>query len=253
MSGKFMQAVKLMSAAAALTFGVVSAAQAEDVLRVGTEATYAPFEFMGEGGAEVGYDIDIIKAIGEIEGFKVEIVNMGFDALIPSLLTSQIDAVIAAMTITPERAARVDFTDPYYNSGLSVLIRESDKDKFKTLADLKGAVLCGQIGTTGAQKAAELSGGNAKSYNYESEVFNELKAGGCDGAVNDRPVNLYYLATSHAENIVEMSEMITSEQYGIAVKKGNQELLDKLNAGLKKIHENGTFAEIHAKWFKVAE
>lgn len=250
---KFMQAVKVLSAAAVLSFGAASAAQAADVLRVGTEATYAPFEFMGEGGKEIGYDMDIIRAVGEAAGFEVQIMNMGFDALIPSLLSNQIDAVIAAMTITPERAERVDFTAPYYNSGLSVLIRAADKDKYKTLADLKGSVLCGQIGTTGAEKAGELSGGNSKSYNYESEVFNELKAGGCDGAVNDRPVNLYYLATSHAEGIIEMSEMITSEQYGIAVKKGNQELLDKLNAGLKQIRDNGTFAKIHEKWFQVAE
>ncbi len=252
MSLKLMQSVKYLTAAAAFTFCAVSA-QAADVLRVGTEATYAPFEFMGDDGKEIGYDIDIIKAIGAAEGYEVEIVNMGFDALIPSLLSRQIDAVIAAMTITPERAERVAFTEPYYDSGLSVLIRKADQDKFKTIADLKGAVLCGQIGTTGAKKAEELSGGNAKSYNYESEVFNELKLGGCDGAVNDRPVNLYFLATSHAEDIVEMSERITAEQYGIAVHKNNDELLSKLNAGLKKIREDGTFAKIHEKWFKVAQ
>ncbi len=252
MSVNVVKSVKAAAVAAALSCAAFSAGAA-DVLRVGTEATYAPFEFMDDNAQAIGYDMDIIKAVAATQGMEVEIRNMGFDALIPSLMTSQIDVAIAAITITPERAARVDFTDPYYNSGLSVLIRQSDQDKYKTLDDLKSAVLCGQIGTTGAAKAAELSGGNSKSYNYESEVFNELKTGGCDGAVNDRPVNLYYLATSHAQGIVEMSEMITSEQYGIAVKKGNQELLDKLNAGLQQIHEDGTFAQIHEKWFSVAE
>lgn len=252
MSVNVVKSVKAAAVAATLSCAAFSAGAA-DVLRVGTEATYAPFEFMDENAQAIGYDMDIIKAVAAAQGMEVEVRNMGFDALIPSLMTNQIDAAIAAVTITPERAERVDFTEPYYNSGLSVLIRESDQDKYKTLDDLKDAVLCGQIGTTGAEKAAELSGGNSKSYNYESEVFNELKTGGCDGAVNDRPVNLYYLATSHAEGIVEMSEMITSEQYGIAVKKGNQELLDKLNAGLKQIHEDGTFAKIHEKWFSVAE
>ena len=81
----------------------------------------------------------------------------------------------------------------------------------------------------------------------------ELKAGGCEGVVNDRPVNLYYLATAASEGVVEMSEMITAEDYGIAVAKGNTEMKQVIDEGLKKIRENGTFAKIHQKWFSVAE
>ena len=238
------------SLAAAMCF---SAAYADNVIRVGTEATYAPFEFMDDEAKPQGYDIDIITAIGEAMGYEVQVQNMPFDGLIPALMTSQIDAVIAAMTITPERAQRVDFSEPYYKSGLSVLIREADKDKYTSLESLKGQPLCAQIGTTGAMKADELSGGNAKSFNTEPEAFMELKAGGCEGVVNDRPVNLYYLATAASEGVVEMSEMITAEDYGIAVAKGNTDMKQVIDEGLKKIRENGTFAKIHQKWFSVAE
>ncbi len=243
----------LIAAAAMLATGAFSSANAADVIRVGTEATYAPFEFMDENAKPQGYDIDIINAIGEAMGYEVEVVNMPFDGLIPALMTSQIDAVIAAMTITEERAKRVDFSDPYYKSGLSVLILEQNKDKYQTLESLKGQPLCAQIGTTGAMKAEELSPGNAKSFNTEPEAFMELKAGGCQGVVNDRPVNLYYLSSNASEGVIEMSEMITAEDYGIAVNKGNTEMKQIIDEGLKKIRDNGKFAEIHKKWFKVAQ
>ena len=221
----------LIAVAAMLATGAFSSANADDVIRVGTEATYAPFEFMDENAKPQGYDIDIINAIGEAMGYEVEVVNMPFDGLIPALMTSQIDAVIAAMTITEERAKRVDFSDPYYKSGLSVLILEQNKDKYQTLESLKGQPLCAQIGTTGAMKAEELSPGNAKSFNTEPEAFMELKAGGCQGVV----------------------KMITAEDYGIAVNKGNTEMKQIIDEGLKKIRDNGKFAEIHKKWFKVAQ
>lgn len=256
MSGKFLRKLQVLSAACMFAAGAVCSAQAADVLRVGTEATYAPFEFMDQNASSTeptGYDMDIIRAIAKAEGYEVKIMNMPFDGLIPALMTSQIDVMIAAVTITPERAQKVDFSDPYYNSGLSVLILEQNKDKYKTLADLKGQKLCAQIGTTGAMKADELSGGHAVAFNTEPEAFMELKAGGCAGVVNDRPVNLYYLKTTASEGVIEMSEMITAEQYGIGVKKGNAEMKKIIDDGLKKIRESGEFSKIHQKWFTVAE
>lgn len=167
------------------------------------------------------------------------------------MITSQIDAAIAAITITDERAKRVDFSDPYYTSGLSVLILEENASKYPNIDALKGQKLCAQIGTTGAMTAEKLSPGKAKSFNTEPEAFMELKAKGCEGVVNDRPINLYFLTQTDASNgVTEINEILTAEKYGIAVRKGNTELLDKLNAGLKKLHENGVYDEIYQKWFK---
>lgn len=243
--------VSLLCAAATGCAMLVQSAMAADVLRVGTEATYAPFDFMDEEAKPQGFDIDVITAIAEAQGLEVEVMNMPFDGLIPALMTSQIDAVIAAMTITPERAEKVDFTQSYYKSGLSVLIMEENKADFPDLESLNGHPLCAQIGTTGAMEAERLSGGNAKAFNTEPEAFMELKAGGCVGVVNDRPVNLYYLATSASEGVIEMSEMISAEDYGIAVRKGNDEMHKLLDEGLQKLKDSGELAKIHQKWFGV--
>lgn len=252
---KFPSLVKTLACATAvgcMSFSLATAAEAE-TLRVGTEATYAPFEFAAADGSLTGFDVELIRAIGKEAGFdNVEIANMPFDGLIPAIMTSQIDTIIAAMSITEERAKRVDFSEPYYTSGLSVLILEENTSKYGKVDDLKGQYLCAQIGTTGAMTAEKLSPGKVKAFNTEPEAFMELKAKGCEGVVNDRPINLYFLSQSDAsEGVTEINEVLTAEKYGIAVRKGNTELLDKLNAALKKLHDNGTYAEIYRKWFKL--
>lgn len=242
--------IKTLAAATAL-LAAGTAVNAE-TLRVGTEATYAPFEFSDSSGNLTGFDVELIRAIGKEAGFDVEIANMPFDALIPGLMTGQLNTVIAAMTITEERAKRVDFSAPYYTSGLSVLIREEDAENYPDVNSIKGKHLCAQIGTTGAMTAEKLSPGKVTTFNTEPEAFMELKAKGCDGVVNDRPINLYFLAQSASEGVVEINEILTAEKYGIAVRKGNTELLNKINTALQTLKDNGTYDAIYQKWFKLA-
>ncbi|MBU3844509.1 MAG: basic amino acid ABC transporter substrate-binding protein [Candidatus Anaerobiospirillum pullicola] len=251
--GGLFKTVACAAAVSCAAFSFTSAAEAE-TLRVGTEATYAPFEFAADDGSLTGFDVELIRAIGKEAGYDdVQVINMPFDGLIPAIMTSQIDVIIAAMTITPERAERVDFTDPYYTSGLSVLIREDTASKYPNIDALKGQTLCAQIGSTGAFTAEKLSPGKVKAFNTEPEAFMELKAGGCEGVVNDRPINLYFLSQSNAsDGVTEINEVLTAEKYGIAVRKGNTELLEKLNTGLKNARENGTYDQIYQKWFKLA-
>lgn len=242
---------KALLVAALSVCSAFSMANAE-TYKFGTEATFAPFEFTDDKSNVIGYDADIIRAIGEAEGFEVQIVNMPFDALIPSILTKQLDGAIAGITISEERAKQVAFTDPYYKSGISAIIRRADKDKYQKITDLSKSRLCAQIGTTGANAAKEISG-NVGTYNTVPEAFMELKSKGCEAVVNDRPVNLYFLATKKDDSYVEIPELVSGENYGIITNKKNTELLQKLNSGLKKIRENGTFQKIHQKWFNVAE
>lgn len=253
MAFKFAGMCKVVACATALTCMTMpfSMAQAE-TLRIGTEATYAPFEFAAPDGSLTGFDVELIQAIGKEIGYDVEVINMPFDGLIPAILTTQIDAIIAAMSITEERAKRVAFSEPYYTSGLSVLILAANADKYPTVDHLKGQSLCVQIGTTGAMTAEKLSPGKVKAFNTEPEAFMELKAKGCEGVVNDRPINLYFLSQSDAsEGVVEINQILTAEKYGIAVNKNNTELLEKINNGLKTLKENGKYAEIYRKWFKL--
>ncbi|MGN0902367.1 MAG: basic amino acid ABC transporter substrate-binding protein [Succinivibrio sp.] len=243
---------KLLLGAALFACASFSLATEAKTLRFGTEATFAPFEFTDSASNIIGYDVDIIKAIAEVEGLDVEIVNMPFDALIPSVLTSQLDGTIAALTITEERAKQVSFSEPYYKAGISAIIRREDAEKYTSFESLKNSRLCAQIGSTGSNVANEVSG-QVGNFNTVPEAFMELKSKGCEAVLNDRPVNLYFLVTKKDDSFVEIKELYNGEEYGIVVNKSNTELLEKINSGLKKIRENGTYAKINRKWFNVDE
>ena len=128
MKKSFFAAITLIFALGLLMAGCGGDKKAEQkVLRVGTEPTFAPFEFQKEGSKDyTGFDMDLARAIGKQLGMKVEIVSMGFDGLIPALNAGNIDAVAAGMTVTPERANNVKFSEPYYKSGLTVMVRKDD-------------------------------------------------------------------------------------------------------------------------------
>ena len=171
----------------------------EKVLRVATEPTFAPFEFQEEGSDKLsGFDMDLIRAIGAKMGYKVEIANMGFDALIPALNTGNIDVAIAGMSITDERKQAVGMSDPYYTSGLIVMVQKDNND-IKSIEDLKGKRIAAQIGTTGAAKAHSVEGAVVTEFNTNTESAMELTNGGVDAVINDSPVIGYYLAQGGSE------------------------------------------------------
>ena len=176
-----------------------------DTLKVGSHPTFAPFEFVDSEGKAIGFDIDLINAIAKANGDTVEIVSMPFDGLIPALVTNQIDAIISGMTITDVRKERVEFTNGYYKSIQSVLIRKADADKFKKVEDLKGQKICTQIGTTGDKFARTLTE-DVIAMNNEPDALMELRNGGCSALINDRPTNLYYLLQSKATEIGELKD-----------------------------------------------
>ena len=229
------------AAASALAIAAFAGnAMARDTLRVGTEPTFAPFEFLDTKTQEFsGFDIDLIKAVADKAGYDVKVMNMGFDALIPALSAGTIDVIASGISITEERQKKVDFTSPYYQSGLSYLVRKADAEKIKTFADLKGKTLAVQIGTTGA------------AFNTTSEAFMDLNVKNADAVVLDRPVLAYFLKTKPrvAKNLQLSTEIADAEHFGFAVKKGNAELLQKLNAALEELKKSGEFAKIEDKWF----
>lgn len=221
------------------------------VLNVVTEPSFAPFEFMDQSSTElVGFDIDIIKAIADVENLKINIASMPFDGQIPAILSGNADIAISGFTITKERAKLVNFSEPYYDAGLGALISKKYEDTIKTLKDLEGKTLCTQIGTSGAMFANKIKDASSTQFNTAAESFMELNKGSCIAAVNDKPVLEYYLATSKNTSLYLLSDRFTFEQYGIVTSKKNKELTDKISHGLKVIKENGTYDKIYAKWFK---
>ena len=210
-------------------------AKAEKVLRVGTNPTFAPFEFQAKGSNDLtGFDIDLAKALGKQMGYKVELVNLGFDGLIPALSTGNIDLAVSGMSITEERKNAVDFCDPYYTSGLIVLVRP-DETNIKGINDLVGKRIGAQIGTTGATKASSVKGAD------------ELDNKGVDAVINDQPVVAYYLVNGGKGKMV--GDIMEAEYYGIAAKKGNKALVKQVNEALAALKKNGEYDKIYKKWF----
>ena len=142
--------MKKLVAAAALAFMVVGTQAGAETLRVGSETVYPPFEFLdSNSGKYVGFDIDLIDEVAKRAGFEPQILSMGLDGLIPALMSGSIDVAVSALTITPERAAKVDFTKPYYESGLSIMARKDDAS-IKGVKGLENKVLCAEIGSSGS-------------------------------------------------------------------------------------------------------
>lgn len=222
------------------------------VLRVGTTADFPPFEFKAGSKTEeyAGFDIDLIHAIGDELGYKVEIQNLPFDGLLTALNAGNIDVVISSVSITPQRQERVLFSEPYYHSGLSIVVPEDNED-IKSLEDLVGKRVAVQIGTTAAQKVIEMDGVQVNEFSSFADTFADFKNGGVDAVVNDRPVNDYYIATTSDKRVKVINEWDSTEDYAIAMDKKQSELCIKINDAMKKLRENGKYQEIHDKWFAV--
>ena len=252
--GKFKHSLAVAAAAgmcmSAMMATSSSAVAFEQVLRVGTESSYAPFEFTQEGEL-VGFDIDLMNAVAKEMGYSVEWMQMSFDGLIPAMLTAQVDMAVAFFTVTPERAKRINFSDPYYRSGLTFVVRSTDKDKYPQADSLKGKRLCAQLGSVSAMKGETFSPGNVATFNDAYAAYLELKAGGCEAVINDRPVNQYFMATSKAaSDAYELPDILDAEDMAMVLPKSKPELLEQVNQALKALHDNGTYQQIYDKWFK---
>lgn len=224
-----------------------TAAQSQEkILRVGTNPTFAPFEFQGKDSELTGFDMDLIRAIGKQMGYKVELHNLAFDGLIPAISTGNIDMAIAGITINDDRKKQVNFSNPYYTSGLIILVGSENND-IKSLKDLEGKKIGVQIGTTGAFKAEKVPGAKVVTFNNSDEQFLELSNKGVDACINDHPVVAYYLVQGGKGKMV--GNVMEEESYGIAMKKGNEELTKKVNDALAELKKNGEFDKIQKKWF----
>lgn len=217
---------------------------------VGCNAEFPPFEFTDDNDNIVGYDIDIMNAVAKAGGFAVTIQNQAFDTLVEGLESGKLDAVISGMTITDARKEKIDFSEPYYNAAQVIVVLEDTKG-FESIDDIKGKRIGVQLGTTGAGMAENVMGADSadlKQFRKYSEVFTDLRLGRIDAIVVDLPVAQSFLKKIPGLRI--SSPSMSEEQYGIAVKKGNNELMTQINAGLANIRASGEFDAITEKWFQ---
>lgn len=218
--------------------------------KVGTDAAYAPFESVSPSGQIEGFDMDVVKAIAKAEGFNVEFVNTAWEGIFPSL-QAQNDFIVSAITITDERKQSMDFTEQYFESTNYIIVPANSN--IKGLADLKGKQISVQQGTTGDEAMTAFFGKDytgIKRFKGTPEAFLELRNNKVDAAVADSGVVANYVKNNPDANLkIVKDTTFPKEYYGIAVKKGNSELLAKLNSGLKKIKENGEYDKVYKQWF----
>lgn len=215
-------------------------------LRIGTDATYPPFE-SAEGGDFTGFDIDLAKAIARELGVRAVFVNSGFDGIFPALQNGTFDAVMSSVTITPERSASMLFSDPYYDSGQLIAVNENTQG-ISSPDDLKGKRVGVQINTTAQYELEKKEGVEVAKYNSIDLALLDLRNRRIDAVVGDAPVLKYMIFQSFRE-LKTVGRRFTDEKFGIAVAQGNEDLRDAVNAALKKIKETGEYNQIHEKWF----
>ena len=218
-------------------------------LIVATDTNFPPFEFKDpETGKHTGFDVELWDAIAKEIGMEYDLQPMDFNGIIPGLQSGQLDAGIAGITIKPERAKVVDFSDPYYNAGLLILVKADNND----IADVKGLagkVVSTKLGTTSEDFAKKEAGAKeVKLFPNNDAMFMELLAGGADAVIFDSPVVSEFMRTAGKGQVKVVGPLYMGQSYGIGFPKGS-ELVGKANAALKKLRENGTYRDLYVKWF----
>lgn len=212
---------------------------------VGTNAEFAPFEYL-EDGKTVGFDMDLIAAISKEIGVEMEIKDMSFDGLLPALQANKVDMIIAGMTATEERKKAVNFSEAYYKAN-QVIITGEDAEDISKFEGLKGKKVGVILGFTGDIVASEIDGVDVKKYNAGYASIMDLKAGKIDAVVLDGEPAKNFVKNNKGIKITSATG--EKEEYAMAVSKDNPELLEKINTALVTLKEDGTYDELLKKWF----
>ena len=231
-------------AAALLLAGCGGGRPANRIL-VATEAHYPPFEIVDASGEIVGFDVDLVRAAAREGGLEAEFVDQPFEGILPGLKQGKYDAAVSALTITEERAREVDFTDPYYEAGQVVAVREGEAG-IRGREDLRGRTVAVQLATTGNTEADRIGGATVKTFKSAELAFLELLAGRADAVVNDEPTTLLFM--KEHPGLKTVGPVFTAERYGIAVRKERPDVRRALNDGLAKVRASGEYDRLKAKW-----
>ncbi|MBR7797592.1 transporter substrate-binding domain-containing protein [Agaribacter marinus] len=219
----------------------------KDIYTVASDTSFVPFEFK-EDGEYVGFDIELIKAIADEVGFEIELETTNFDGIIPGLQTGSFDIAVAGISIKEDRKKKVDFSDPYYQSGLAIGV-SSDNDSIKSMEDLEGKTIATRLGSTSATYINEnIKNAKASQFEQLDQAYLAVENGSADAILYDAPNVNYYIKTK-GDNLKVVGDLYQAEDYGIAISKGQGELVTAINDALATLKENGKYDEIYEKWF----
>ncbi len=249
---------KLARIAVALGFAALAAlpATAQDKIRIGTEAAYAPFAWVLPSGELTGFDIDITKALCAQMGAECEIINQSFDGLIPALNAQKIDAIIASMSITDERLNAIDFAGPYYNVP-ALFIAPKDSGLELTADALSGKYVGVQRGTTMANYVEQnFPDARVQIYDTSDAANLDLASGRVDLVFADSAVLNEFLKTPDGAGFAAVGEPVYDTELlgtgaGIGIRKGDTALKEKFDAALAALIASGEYKTINEKYIPV--
>ena len=238
--------------ATAITLGLGSTtafAQTPSV-NVVTDPSFVPFEMLDpETGEMIGFDMDIINEVAERAGFEVNLTTMEFSGIIPAVQTGSQEIAIAGTTITDERSQVVDFSDPYYDSGLRIIVR-ADNEEVSSIDDLEGLAVATKIGSTSYDFLQQELGEDADITPYPgtADMYMALLGRNVDAVLYDAPNVAYFSQTRGEGRTKVVGPLYEGQQYGIVFHKGS-EWVEPTNEALAAMREDGTYDEIYTKWF----
>jgi L-cystine transport system substrate-binding protein len=226
---------------------VLTRVKGTGVLRVGFEGTYPPFNFLNDNKKYDGFDVDISIEIAKRLGVKTKFIATKWDGLIGGLKADKFDIIIAQMSITDERKKSVDFTDPYVVTG-AVLVTRKDTNDITKLEDIKGKKVGVGAGTTFEEVAKSVQGADVHSYQTVNEYIQDLLNKRLDVIINDRLLMGYNIKEKKLP-IKIASDVVNKDTIGMAIKKGNENFVKKVNKALADMKSDGTYNKIYEKWF----
>ncbi|MFD1928058.1 transporter substrate-binding domain-containing protein [Sporosarcina siberiensis] len=226
---------------------VLTRLESSKTLNVAFEGTYPPFNFLNDKDEFQGFDVDISNEIAKRLGVEAKFIATKWDGLIGGLKADKFDVIIGQMTVTEERKKSVDFTDPYVITG-SVLITREDNTDITKLEDIKGKKVGVGGGTTFEEVAKSVEGADVKLYKAMSDYVQDLANKRLDVIINDQLL-ISYNIKEQSLPLKIASEIVNVDEIGMAINKGNEDFVIKMNETLSEMKEDGTYKEIYKKWF----
>lgn len=224
------------------------------VLRVGTNPDYPPMQLIdSESGEIVGYEVDLMEAVAQQAGYQVDWVSVEWKGIFGALERGDIDAIMSAATITEERQKKYNFSDPYHTISQRLVVRKEDAESIQEVSHITGNVIGVQLATTGALLVQEeYPEWETATFDNSSTAFADLAAGRIFGFMVDEPVaDAYSRANPNtADRFAALPFSFSEENYGIVMRKGEEELLSQINEALKTIQDQGVDKELQAIWFQ---
>ncbi|KJH82292.1 cystine ABC transporter substrate-binding protein [Pseudomonas sp. KSR10] len=224
--------------------------KANGTLKVGLEGTYPPFNYQDESGQLTGFEVDFAKALAKELGVKAEFQPTKWDGILAALESKRLDVVINQVTISEERKQKYDFSTPYTVSGIQALTRKADADSIKNPADLASKKVGVGLGTNYEQWLKEnVPQADIRTYDDDPTKFQDLNVGRIDVILVDR-LAAFEMVEKTGNRLAVAGDAFSRQESGIALRKGNPQLLAAIDAAIAKLRADGTLKQLSEKWFK---